>query len=444
MRPLCPPEPTLASDPVGIRRQIDAGLVRRRHERIKTDRRDAINLAKLHRTGELTPVSGPDPAHEAIRDLVRTRQAAVRTLRQARQQLSGFLLRHGHHYHRPAWTLLHRRWLATLKFDQALHHIVLEDCIATIEAATARRDRLEAQIEAVLPEWSLAPVAQARLCCMDPFSGCGRPGGDTHREAHSTPWIHSAVPFKHHAEHRHHIPKPRYRVTNRAEYDAALKRRGSLTVWFTDEAVAAWRAEPRTTPGGQPHYSALAITTALTMRMVFGLALRQTEGLIGSVIGLLGLDLAVPDHSTLSRRGKTLEVPPLRRTGTGPLHLLVDSTGLKLGGAGEWLVEKHGTSRRRSWRKLHIGVDADSGEIVAIELTKKESRRRARWLPRCSTRSPIPSPPSPLTALTIRTGSTRQLPSVIRTLPSSCRRGQARLRVPRPRPLRHSATVTCG
>jgi len=168
------------------------------------------------------------------------------------------------------------------------------------------------------------------------------------------------------------IPRPRYRVTNRPEYDAALRRRGSLTVWFTDAVIAAWQAEPRTTPGGQPHYSTLAITTALTMRAVFGLAL-QTEGLIGSVIDLLGLALAVPDHSTLSRRSKTLEMPPLRRSGTGPLHLLVDSTGLKLGGAGEWLVEKHGTSRRRSWRKLHLGVDAASGEIVAIELTKKES-----------------------------------------------------------------------
>jgi Transposase DDE domain len=96
-----------------------------------------------------------------------------------------------------------------------------------------------------------------------------------------------AVPFKHHAAHRHHITKPRYRVTNWPEYDAALRRRGSLTVWFTDEAIAAWRAEPRTTPGGQPYYSALAITTALTMRAVFHLALRQTEGLIGSVIALL-------------------------------------------------------------------------------------------------------------------------------------------------------------
>ena len=108
------------------------------------------------------------------------------------------------------------------------------------------------------------------------------------------------------------------------------------------------------------------------------LALRQTEGLIGSVIALLGLDLTVPDHSTMSRRSKTLEMPPLRRSGTGPLHLLVDSTGLKLGGAGEWLVEKHGTSRRRSWRKLHLGVDAESGEILAIELTRKEIDDAAR------------------------------------------------------------------
>ena len=98
-----------------------------------------------------------------------------------------------------------------------------------------------------------------------------------------------ALPFKHHAKHRHRIPKARYRVTNWSEYDASLRRRGSLTVWFTDEAIQAWRAEPRTTPGGQPRYSALAITTALTMGMVFHLALRQTEGLIGPVIGLLDL-----------------------------------------------------------------------------------------------------------------------------------------------------------
>ena len=180
------------------------------------------------------------------------------------------------------------------------------------------------------------------------------------------------VPFKANAARRHHIPKQRHRVTNWPEYDAALRQRGSLTVWFTEAAIAAWRAVPRTTPGGQPHYSALAILTALTLRAVFRLALRQTEGLIGSILRLLGLELAVPDHSTLSRRATTLQVPQRPRSGAGPLHLLVDSTGLKLGGPGEWLVEKHGTRKRRTWRKLHLGVDAETGEIVAAELTPSE------------------------------------------------------------------------
>jgi hypothetical protein len=179
------------------------------------------------------------------------------------------------------------------------------------------------------------------------------------------------VPFKSNAARRHHIPKQRRRVTNWAEYDAALRQRGSLTVWFTEEAIAAWRAEPRTTRGGQAHYSALAIRTALTLRAVFRLTLCQTEGLIGSILQLLGLDLAAPNHSTLSRRAETLEVPrPQSRT--GPIHLLVDSTGLRLCGPGEWLIEKHGTQRRRSWRKLHIGVDAETGQILASKLTTSD------------------------------------------------------------------------
>ena len=164
----------------GIQRQLSAAghacvvvapslIPRKPGDRIKTDRRDATKLAKLHRAGELTPVWVPDAGHEAIRDLVRARLAAVRSLRQARQQLSGFLLRHGHHYYRPAWTLMHRRWLAGLRFEQAVHHIVLEDCIAAVEAATARRDRLEAHIEAVLPDWSLAPV----VCALQSLRGIG-------------------------------------------------------------------------------------------------------------------------------------------------------------------------------------------------------------------------------------------------------------------------------
>jgi hypothetical protein len=127
-------------------------------------------------------------------------------------------------------------------------------------------------------------------------------------------------------------------------------------------------APPR---GGQPRYSQLAITTALTLRTVFRLGLRQTEGLIRSVIRLLGLDLAVPDHSTLSRRAGDLLVVN-SPGGAVPVHLLVDSTGLKLCGSGEWLVEKHGTSRRRSWRKLHIGVDAETGQIIATALTTND------------------------------------------------------------------------
>ena len=183
------------------------------------------------------------------------------------------------------------------------------------------------------------------------------------------------MPFKANAARRHHIPKQKRKVTNWAAYDASLRQRGSLTVWFTDEAIAAWQAPPRTTRGGQPWYSPLAIVTALTLRAVFRLALRQTEGLIGSIISLLGLNLAVPDHSTLSRRAETLKLPQPRSStsiGAEPLHLLVDSTGLKLCGAGEWLVEKHGMKTRRSWRKLHIGMDAGTGEIVAVALTTND------------------------------------------------------------------------
>src|SRR4051794_18766324 len=181
-----------------------------------------------------------------------------------------------------------------------------------------------------------------------------------------------AVPFKAKAACRRHISKQRHRVTNWAEYDAALRARGSLTVWFTPEAVAAWVAAPRTSRGGQASYSDLAIATTLTLRAVFRLALRQTEGLISSIPQLLGLDLAVPDHSTLSRQAETLEVPR-PKAGRAPLHLLVDSTGLKLCGPGEWLAEKYGTKRRRAWRVLHLATDADTGRIVASVLTDKDA-----------------------------------------------------------------------
>ncbi len=152
------------------------------------------------------------------------------------------------------------------------------------------------------------------------------------------------MPFKANADRQHHIPRQQHRVTNWPAYEAGLRARGSLTVWFTAEAIKAWRAERRTTRGGQPRYSALAITTALTLRAVFRLALRQTEGLIASIIGLLGIDLAVPDHSTMSRRAKTLEVPRPRR-GREPVQLLVDSTGGLPSWSGGVRSERHAAER---------------------------------------------------------------------------------------------------
>ncbi len=184
------------------------------------------------------------------------------------------------------------------------------------------------------------------------------------------------LPFKLDQDRRHHIPRQRRQVTNWPAYDASLRQRGSLTVWFTDEAIAAWAAEPRTTRDGQAQYSPLAILTALTLRAVFRLPYRQAEGLLGSIIGLLGLSLRVPDHTPLSRRAATLDVPQPGNAGAGagsePMDLLVDSTGLKLCGKGEWLLEKHGTATRPSWRALHLGVDAETGRIVACMLTSKD------------------------------------------------------------------------
>ncbi|MBP2444075.1 IS5 family transposase [Rhizobium leguminosarum] len=182
------------------------------------------------------------------------------------------------------------------------------------------------------------------------------------------------MPHKHNAARRHHIGKLKFKVTNWAEYEAGLRRRGSLTLWVTPEALVGWAAPRRKTRGGQPLYSDLAIESTLMLGMVFGLRLRQSEGLLSSVLALMGLDLPVPDHTTLSRRARTW-VPTVeqRAAPNAPLHVLVDSTGLKVYGAGQWLEEKHGAKSRRGWRKLHLAVDADSGEIIAHSLTEKET-----------------------------------------------------------------------
>jgi len=180
------------------------------------------------------------------------------------------------------------------------------------------------------------------------------------------------MPFKHNAARRHHIPKARYKVRNWRQYEAGLRQRGSLTLWITEEALAAWRAAPRTTPGGQAIYSDVAIETVLTLRTVRHLPLRQTEGLAASLAVRHDLEIRTPDHSTLSRRGGDLNSIRRPSLPDGPLLVRVDSTGLKVYGRGEWRQEKHNVPARRTWRKLHLLVDAKTHEIVASELTAKD------------------------------------------------------------------------
>ena len=143
------------------------------------------------------------------------------------------------------------------------------------------------------------------------------------------------MPNKHNSSRRHHIPKMKFQVKNWADYDAGLRRRGSLTLWVTPEVLDVWKTARRTTPGGQSVYSELAIETGMMLRLAFHLALRQTEGLMASIFNLLGVSLTTPDHSTLSRRARTMKsISKGCILPDGPIHLLIDSTGLKVFGAG--------------------------------------------------------------------------------------------------------------
>lgn len=161
--------------------------------------------------------------------------------------------------------------------------------------------------------------------------------------------------------------KPRYRTTNWKQYNAALKARGSLTVWLNKDMC--WFATASGKRGRSPKFSDTAIQFCLTLKNLFGLALRQTTGLVESVLHLCGLTWPIPDFSTLCRRQLDLNVQvPYRRSQAG-LHLLVDSTGIKFLGEGEWKCKKHGPERRRQWRKLHIGIDAETLQIRAICVT---------------------------------------------------------------------------
>jgi IS5 family transposase len=164
--------------------------------------------------------------------------------------------------------------------------------------------------------------------------------------------------------------KPQYRIRNWSEYNAGLKQRGSLTFWIEESVLEAWIIEDLSgKPGASKLYSDLAIATMATLKAVYRLAGRQCQGFVESIFELMEIDLPVPDHSTLSRRLGQLSVElPVVPT-EGARHVVVDSTGVKVYGEGEWKTRQHGVSKRRTWRKLHLGVDEATGEIVAMVVT---------------------------------------------------------------------------
>jgi IS5 family transposase len=164
--------------------------------------------------------------------------------------------------------------------------------------------------------------------------------------------------------------KRTYRLRNWHQYNKALVGRGSLTLWVSDEIIAQWRAHERTGKRGAPRtYTDTAMLCMATLQEVYHLPLRATEGLMHSVVKLLGVELAVPDYTTLCRRRKLLEVELPRRPTKQPVHLVVDATGVKVYGEGEWKVRQHGYSKRRTWRKLHFAVDEATLEFVAVTVS---------------------------------------------------------------------------
>ena len=172
-----------------------------------------------------------------------------------------------------------------------------------------------------------------------------------------------------------HAKQKKYHVRNWAEYNEGLRRRGDLTVWFDEEAIANWKADKTGKPGGQRVYSDMAIETGLVVRMVYKLAYRQTEGFLHSMASLLGLGIEIPDYSTLCRRSrllrKKLRIP--KAASTQPIHLMIDSTGLRI-----HVGNARKPPKLRAWRKLHIAVDRETGNIVASELTASRARDATR------------------------------------------------------------------
>jgi Transposase DDE domain len=178
----------------------------------------------------------------------------------------------------------------------------------------------------------------------------------------------------HKRPHRHPTYKTAYRVKNWHEYDQALRARGDLTLWISQDALDAWTPPMPGRRGAPPVYSDVAIETALTLRLLFRLPLRQTEGFLHALLTLMDVTLPCPDHTTLSRRNATVAIQ--RQIDQAPeeaISLIVDSSGLKVCGQGEWHSQKHGAKPHKRWKKLHIGVDAQ-GRIVASTVTESHEQ----------------------------------------------------------------------
>ena len=207
-------------------------------------------------------------------------------------------------------------------------------------------------------------------------------------------------------------PRQTYRTTNWAEYNAALRNRGSLSVWLDKDMD--WVATPNGRRGRDATYSDAAVQFCLSVRGLFGLPLRQCTGFVQSLLKLAQLDWPVPDYSTLCRRQAKLQVTLPYRAKDTPLELLIDSTGIQFLGEGEWKRKKHGAEYRRQWRKVHLGIDAQTLEIRAIEVTDN-SMGDPPCCPSCWRRLPATSPlgVSALMGPTTPERATRPLPSEV-------------------------------
>jgi len=171
--------------------------------------------------------------------------------------------------------------------------------------------------------------------------------------------------------------KTKYRIRNWKEYDKALVQRGSLTIWMENAAIQTWLEMSTPTGPGKPRkYSDVAIECMMTLKEVYHLPNRGAEGLTRSIMKLMGVDLPAADHTTISRRGRKLKVKFRADESRKIAHLVIDSTGLKVYGEGEWKVRTHGKDKRRTWRKLHLSIDAQSGQITAAAITDNETLDR--------------------------------------------------------------------